>query len=74
MDILKDILANILKDSFRSKSFYVYVKVFYDIETMFAKLEYAELKLEKLKGKTVNQLLQKLTSTYQQALNCLFII
>lgn len=29
----------------------MYVKVFYDIETMFAKLEYAELKLEKLKGK-----------------------
>lgn len=52
----------------------MYVKVFYDIETMFAKLEYAELKLEKLKGKTVNQLLKKLTSTYQQALNCLFII
>ena len=38
--------ANILKYAFRSKSLYVYVKNFYDFETIFAKLDEAELKLE----------------------------
>ena len=45
-----DVPANILKHAFRSKSFYVYVKTFYDIETMFAKLDEAKLKLEELRG------------------------
>ena len=42
------VLENILKHLFRSKCLYQYVKVFYDFEIMFAKLNEAQLKLEEL--------------------------
>ena len=45
------VFANILKHLFGSKSFYQYVKIAFDFETMLVKLDETELKLEELKGK-----------------------
>ena len=51
------------------------MKVYYDFETMLVKPDHAELKLEVLrKGrKSINHVLQKLKSTYQQALHRIFV-
>lgn len=40
------VLTNILKHGFGSKSLRQHLKVFYDLETMFEKLDETELKLE----------------------------
>ena len=43
--------ADIVKNAFGCKFQYQYGKVFYDLETMFTKLDKAELKLEELRKK-----------------------
>lgn len=63
--------ARTLKYIFWSKYFYQDVTVVYDFETMFEKLEEAELKLEK--KKRINDILKKPTCMCQQPLHWLFI-